>query len=335
MNWNYLIFSTESYKYFSELLAENLYVFFSEQQLWQIEKKTFPDWEYYHRILSPVYNKNVILIWWTITDKETLELYDLATGLVSEGCNSLTIITPYFWYSTMDRRTKDWEVIKSEIRAKLLSSLPSWNLKTKILFLDLHTEHLLHYFTRDVLPFQLNTKLNFSIYLKNKLTDELKIKESDLILLSPDQWRKKAVELLGKGLELNTGYCIKNRIDGAKIEITDCSINTKDKHVIICDDMIRTGGTMIEAAEFIKKQGAKHISLFATHWIFSNYINSEKKEINSFERLLNSCFDKIIVYNTHPNVLACEKIAKELKKEDKFIVLDASEIYSYFLTYNK
>lgn len=331
MDSNYLIFSTTSYKYFSEFFSENLYPFSKEARLGQLELKRFPDWEYYHRILNTVYNKDIILIWWTINDKETLELYDLATWLVSEGCKSLTILIPYFGYSTMDRRTKDWEVIKSEIRAKLLSSLPSWSEKTKILFLDLHTEHLLHYFTRDVLPFQLNSNLHFSLYLKKQLS-ELKLKESDLILLSPDQWRKKAVELLGKGLWLNTGYCIKNRIDWVKIEITECSVDTKDKYVIICDDMIRTWGTMIQAAEFIKKQGAKHISLFATHWIFSNYLNSENKEINSFERLLNSCFDQIIVYNTHPNVLDCEISAKNINKLDKFVVLDASEIYSGFLS---
>src|SRR5688500_1340988 len=114
-----LYFATASYQYFCDELAGS-----ARGGLGVIERKTFDDGELYHRIASDVSGQDVGLVGGTISEPETLELFDLASGLVHEGARSLTIIVPYFGYATMDRAVQSGEIVKAKTRARLLSSIP-------------------------------------------------------------------------------------------------------------------------------------------------------------------------------------------------------------------
>src|SRR3954466_3146358 len=79
-----------------------------------IDRKVFPDGESYHRILTDVGGRDAIIIGGTIDDVETMELYDIACGLEQGGCVSLTLVIPYFGYSTMERAVKTGELVKAK-----------------------------------------------------------------------------------------------------------------------------------------------------------------------------------------------------------------------------
>ena len=93
---NKLIFSTQNYQYLKNLILKQ-----SDFETGEAEVKYFADGERYQRILSDVDGRNVVLIGGTISDSDTLEFYDLACTIVSQGALSLLLIIPYFGYSTM------------------------------------------------------------------------------------------------------------------------------------------------------------------------------------------------------------------------------------------
>src|SRR5262245_25774149 len=104
-----LIFSTGSYGYMKDqMMVEN---HFDDGQ---VERKFFPDGERYQRIMTPPRGRQVYVIAGTISDADTMELVDLSHGLVEQGARRLTVIVPYFSYSTMERDVLPGEVVTAK-----------------------------------------------------------------------------------------------------------------------------------------------------------------------------------------------------------------------------
>src|SRR5690606_30644397 len=100
----------------------------------------------------------VVLIGGTISDYDTLEIFDLACALVKYGTKNLTIIIPYYGYSTMERAVKSGEVVKAKTRARLFSIIPDASVSNKIVLIDLHSEGIPHYFEGTLRPVHLYAK---------------------------------------------------------------------------------------------------------------------------------------------------------------------------------
>ena len=114
-----ILFAIKDYEYLAEKLLAC-----ADFEKGELEVSHFTDGERYQRILSGIENRDVILIGGTVTDEATLELYDLESSLVSYGANSLTLVIPYFGYSTMERAVLSGEIVTAKTRARLLSSIP-------------------------------------------------------------------------------------------------------------------------------------------------------------------------------------------------------------------
>jgi ribose-phosphate pyrophosphokinase len=114
-----IVFSTLAYGYLGRAVAA-----ITGWELGLVARKTFPDGEHYLRIDSDPADRDAVLIGGTIDDAATLELYDLACGLVTGGAYRLRIVMPFFGYSTMERSVRDGEVVTAKTRARLLSSVP-------------------------------------------------------------------------------------------------------------------------------------------------------------------------------------------------------------------
>src|SRR5688572_11582624 len=112
------IFSIERYDYLADEMAR-----LSGWQRGEIERRTFPDGEHYLRAVTDVTDKDVIVVGGTIDERATLELYDLASGLVTYGAYRLTLVIPYYGYSTMERAVKPGEIVTAKTRACVLSSI--------------------------------------------------------------------------------------------------------------------------------------------------------------------------------------------------------------------
>src|SRR5205814_1132047 len=123
----------------------------------------------------------------TISDGDTLELYDLATGLVQNGAQSLTLLIPYFGYSTMERPVKPGEVVTAKSRARLLSSLPAAIEGNRVMLLDLHSEGLPYYFEGAMRPVHLYAKAVITAVARRLCGD-------DFVLACTDAGRAKWVQ---------------------------------------------------------------------------------------------------------------------------------------------
>jgi ribose-phosphate pyrophosphokinase len=296
-----IIFATQRYQYLkTKLLA------LAQWEEGIIDIQDFPDGEHYHRIKSEVAGKEVILVGGTIDDKETLELFDIAHGCIQQGAISLNIVIPFFGYSTMERAVKQGEIVKAKTRALLFSALPQTATGNKILMIDLHVDGITYYFESGIRPVHLYGK-DF-------------VKEAALelaggrpfVLASTDAGRAKWVESLANDLHVQAAFVFKKRISGDETHITAISADVKDKPVIIYDDMIRTGGSLIHAAQAYIDAGACEISVITTHGIFAG---------NGFQKIKDSSIiKKIICTDTHPNALTIHDSMLEVKSVDKIIV---------------
>ena len=128
-----LVFSTAAYDYLAHEVCA-----LAGWELGAVERKYFPDGERYQRIATECADRDAILIGGTIDDASTLELYDLACGLVTSGAYRLNLVIPYFGYSTMERGVRAGEVVTAKNRARLLSSIPMASRGTQVFLLDLH-----------------------------------------------------------------------------------------------------------------------------------------------------------------------------------------------------
>jgi ribose-phosphate pyrophosphokinase len=276
-----LLFSTSRYNYLKKkLLTTNAFVD------GMIEEKFFPDGEAYHRIVTDVRGQEVILLGGTISDAATLELYDLASGLVHYGAKKLTLVIPYFGYATMERAVKMGEVVTAKNRAVLLSAIPAAPFGNQAIMIDLHSEGIPHYFT--------NNLRTYHLYAKPVIIELAKqFGGNDFIFASTDAGRAKWVESLANDMHVGAAFVYKRRTSGSETQVTGVNADVKNKTVVIYDDMIRTGGSLLQAAKAYKEAGAEKIYVIATHGLFP---------ANSLEKIQHSgLIEQMAVTDTHPN----------------------------------
>ncbi len=253
----------------------------------EIETETFPDGEHYWKIINPeqLSHKPAVLIAGTVDDESIFELYNIASTLVREQCSSLHIVIPYFGYSTMERAVKEGEVVTAKNIANLISSIPQAPLGNFVYMMDLHSLGTQYYFENTIHPIHLTT---WNV-IKQMLTQFGK----DIVLASTDMGRAKWIEKMGNELHLETAYIMKKRLSGLKTEVIALNAEVKNKDIVIFDDMIRSGTSLMHAAEAYKNAGARDIYIITVHGIF----------VSGALDKLKSCgfIKKILCTNTHIN----------------------------------
>lgn len=256
MSHAYQVFGTRSYLPLAQQMIRQ-----ARWPLGKVEVHEFPDGERYQRIVSDVSDKDVLLVAGTISDQETLELYDLACALVKYGARSLDLIIPYFGCSTMERAVKRSEVVTAKTRARLLSSIPSAARGNRVFLLDLHSEGIPHYFEGNITAFHVYGK-SFVMKAARQLGGK------NFVLASTDAGRAKWVQSLAEDMGVDAAFVFKRRMDGRRTAVTGVSAQVKNRPVIIYDDMIRTGGSLLNAAKVYQAAGAKTIDVISTHGVF-------------------------------------------------------------------
>ncbi len=291
MSDRFLAYGTSSYQYFVDGLCG-----FEPFERGQMTRHVFPDGERYQRLTAPVRGRDVIVVGGTVSDQETLELYDLAYGLVQYGVDTLAIVAPYYGYSTMERAVRPGEVITGKTRAMLLSSIPRARICNEILMVDLHTEGIMHYFEGSIRPYH--------IYAKRLIADIIRglPDSSDIVLASTDAGRAKWVETLANELGVDAAFVYKRRLSGKETQIRGINADVRGRHVVVYDDMIRTGGSLIKAGQAYRDAGAAKLTAVATHGVLPG---------DSLERIRQAAlFDRVVTTDTHPR-------AKSLFQEDE------------------
>jgi ribose-phosphate pyrophosphokinase len=249
----------------------------------EVETRLFADGERYLRLRSPVAGQDVVLVGGTVSEADTLELYDLGCGLVEAGARSLTLIIPYFGYATMERAVRSQEIVTAKTRARLLSSIPVTSI-SRVVLLDLHTEGIPYYFEGALRAVHL--------YARPVVLEAVRrMGQSSFAIGCTDAGRAKWVESLANDLGVPAAFVFKRRSE-AGTEVTAVSAQVKGRHVIIYDDLIRTGSSLLGAARAFLAAGATGCSAIVTHCVLPG------DSLAMLER--SGLLDRIVVTDSHP-----------------------------------
>jgi ribose-phosphate pyrophosphokinase len=279
-----LVFSIGSYAYLGTEIARR-----GGWEVGTVSRETFPDGEHYLRIDTDPADRDVILVGGTVDDTSSLELYDLACGLVSAGAYRLRMVIPFFGYSTMERAVRPGEIVTAKTRARLLSSIPMASRGTQVFMLDLHVASIAHYFEGGI--------RTVHVYGKPLvLAAARRLGGDDFVLACTDAGRAKWVESLANDLGVEAAFVYKRRVSGSSTQVTGVSAQVAGKRVVIYDDMIRTGGSLLGAASAYRDAGAASIDAIATHGLFPG---TSLATIQASQLL-----GKIVVTDSHPRAVA-------------------------------
>lgn len=281
-----LLFVSQSYRELGQRVANC-----GGYELGDVERREFPDGEHYRRLLSKVRGRDVILLGGTASDRDTLELYDLACALVYYGATRLSIVLPFFGYSTMERAVRSGEVVTAKARARLFSSIPPAANGNQIFLLDLHVQGITHYFEGSVHPVHISARPLMATIAKE-------LGGEDFVLACTDAGRAKWVETMANDLGVTAAFAYKKRNDDHSTEVVSVSTHVSGKRVVIYDDMIRTGSSLAGAAQAYKDAGAIDVSALTTHGVFPE---------GALERLRGTgLFSAIATTDSHPRSLELE-----------------------------
>ncbi|MBK8264539.1 MAG: ribose-phosphate pyrophosphokinase [Nannocystis sp.] len=255
----------------------------------ELELRVFPDGERYLRILTPVDGRDIVLIGGTINDAATLTIYDLACALVKYGALHLTLLVPYFAYATMERAVRPGEVVTAKTRATLLSAIPPACYGNRVVLLDLHSEGIPHYFEGELTAVHVYGKPIIRAAARRLGGD-------DFVLACTDAGRAKWVESLANDLGVTPAFVYKRRLSGSETAVAAVNAQVEGRRVIIYDDMIRTGSSLLGAARAYRDAGAASLAVITTHGVFPGDAYATIKA--------SGLFTDIVCTDSHPRVHA-------------------------------
>jgi ribose-phosphate pyrophosphokinase len=269
---NLIVVANEASADLGRKVCEHIGVAYSE-----MIRKTFADGECYHAFPRSIAGKHLVVIGATHTESSYQEVLDLIQGGRYWNAASINVIIPYLGYSTMERaKPFSYEIPKGITRARqIFRARPDF-----VAFVDLHSEAVLHAHAGEIRTHHIWT---------DKLVVE-KIRSSgltDYVLVSPDYGFSKRVARLASLLDCPHTAADKDRYDTDKTIVSQVSSVVKNKTAIICDDMIRTGGSIIQTAERCLDAGARDVVVMATHLVLAGSAR-EKFEASPVIRIIGS-----------------------------------------------
>lgn len=225
-----------------------------------VERRRFADGETYQRLVTDVRGRDVVLVAGTTGEEETLLAYDLACAVARYGALRLTWVLPYFGYQTMERAVCAGEVVTARTRAALISAVPTTPLGNRVVLLDLHAAGIPFYFGDAV--------QSFHLYGKRLVFESARaLGGDDFVLAAPDAGRAKWVQSLGDELGVDVAFAYKRRLPGGDVRLSGVDAPVRGRRVVIYDDMIRTGGTLLMAARAFRDAGAVSVHAVTTHLV--------------------------------------------------------------------
>lgn len=246
-------------------------------------KEQFQDNEIYHSFPGKMAGKDVVIIGSTHNDGALQELIDLIDGSYYWRADTINVIIPFLGYSTMERaKPGSGEIPKGITRTRqLFRACPNF-----VGFIDLHSEAVLHAHSGKI-----HTK---HIRTDNLIIDKINTGgKGNFVLVSPDYGRSKWVAGLASRLNLPHTAADKDRFAMDRTMVNQVSSVVRGRTAIICDDMIRTGGSIIQTAERCRQAGAEDVIIMATHLVLCG---------DARQRIQAAGIRKVIGADTYPGV---------------------------------
>ena len=262
--------------------------------------KRFADMEIFVEILENVRGEDVFVIQSTSypANDNLMELLITIDALKRGSAKRITAVIPYFGYARQDRKV----VPRTAISAKLVSNLITNAGANRILSLDLHAGQIQGFF--DIPVDNLFSTPIFARDIKKN------INTNSLVCVSPDIGGVERARALGRRINASIAIVDKRRPAPGKSEVMNIIGHVKDKTCVIVDDIIDSGGTIVNAAKALKDKGAKDVYAYITHAVLSG---------NAVDKIKKSKVKKLIITDSIDN-------SKKLKKSVKIQVVSISSM---------
>ncbi len=243
-----------SNKKLSEKIAKYL-----KESLVNSSIRKFKDGEIYIEINENIRGNNIFIIQSISSpaNDNLMEMLLCIDALKRSSAKNITAVIPYFGYARQDRKV----VPRTSISAKLVSNLITKAGADRVVTIDLHAGQIQGFF--DIPVDNLFATPIFARHIKKK------VKSKNIICVSPDVGGVARTRGLSKFLNSGLAIIDKRRPSPGKSEVMNVIGNVKDKCCIMVDDIIDSGGTIVNAAKVLKLKGAKEIHVYITHGVLS------------------------------------------------------------------
>ena len=241
--------------------------------------KKFADEEMFVEINENVRGQDVYLIQSTSkpANDHLIELLICVDALKRASAKQITAVMPYFGYARQDRKPGP----RTPISAKLVANLITTAGANRVLTIDLHAGQIQGFFDIPV------DNLYAAPILVNDIRDNFSLE--DTIITSPDVGGVVRARYIANKLDVNLAIVDKRREKANVSEVLNIIGDVKNKDCILIDDIVDTAGTLTNAADALLSEGAKSVSAYVSHGVFSE---------PALERLKSSKLKELVTTNT-------------------------------------
>lgn len=244
--------------------------------------KRFPDGELYVRVEA---EEDEFVVVQSLNSNDDLValllLFDALKG-------SITAVIPYMGYARQDKVFLKGEAVSIRAVAKLIESYAD-----RVITVNIHSREAESYFSKlknlDAMPL-------IGEYYKDR----------DVVMISPDKGSLERVKVAAKFANCDYDYLEKVRIDAETVEIQPKELDVSGRDVVIVDDIISTGGTVIEASKKLKELGARTVEVACVHAVLAEFAPV---------KLICSGLREIIATDTVENVFSKLSVADIIANE--------------------
>ena len=262
--------------------------------------KRFADGEIYIEINENIRGNSVFVIQSTSNpaNDNLMELLLVIDALKRSSAKNITAVIPYYGYARQDRKVAPRTSISAKVVANLLTNAGA----SRVVTVDLHAGQIQGFF--DMPVDNLFTTPLFAKYIKRKF------KNKNLICVSPDVGGVQRTRGLATRIKADLAIIDKRRPKPGQSKVMNIIGNVKGKTCIIVDDIIDSGGTIVNAVEALKKAGAIEVYVFITHAVLSG---------DAISKIKKSKIKKLIITDTIDN-------SQKIKNNNKIEVLSIASL---------
>lgn len=243
----YLIIGGSASQKLAALIAKEL-----GETLCPLETRKFPDGERYIRIGGNV-EPDAVVVQSTgyPQDQNLIELFLILKTLKNLGAENLKVVIPYFGYGRQEKRFKSGEAISAQVVAELLEKSGA----SEILSINLHEDGL-----RDLFNIPVH-----NISAMPLIAEYIMENYNEPVIIAPDKGAQVSALEIADIMGCESDYLEKTRLSPEKVETKTKNLDVHDRQVVIIDDIISTGGTIVNAYNILHESGASKIAVSCAH----------------------------------------------------------------------
>ena len=244
--------------------------------------RKFSDGEIYVEINENIRGNSIFIVQSISSpaNDNLMELLLCIDALKRSSAKNITAVIPYFGYARQDRKV----VPRTSISAKLVSNLITKAGADRVVTVDLHAGQIQGFF--DIPVDNLFATPIFARHARKK------IKSKKIVCVAPDVGGTERARALGKLLNVGLAIVDKRRPKPGQSQVMNVIGDVKGQTCIIVDDIIDSGGTIVNAAKALKGKGAKEVFVYITHGVLSG---------DAVKKIKNSVIKNLVITDTIDN----------------------------------